>query len=78
MDEPVISPPVEPEQLIELSRARAESIMAALGEDPGTMAAVSGSPQQVRASLADSSLAAQIVVANHNAGKTLRSDAGHS
>lgn len=56
-----------PETLLELSRGRAESIFAALGPDPGAMAAVSASPREVEETLAGTPLAEQIVLANHNA-----------
>jgi acyl transferase domain-containing protein/NAD(P)H-dependent flavin oxidoreductase YrpB (nitropropane dioxygenase family) len=54
----------EPEQLLELSVARANAIVTAVGEDPGTMAAVSASIEEVRDLLPDG-----VVVANHNAPK---------
>ncbi|TDB82921.1 SDR family NAD(P)-dependent oxidoreductase [Actinomadura sp. KC216] len=50
--------------MIELSAARAEAILAAAGEDPGAMAAVTGSLRDVRETLAGLS---GIVIANHNA-----------
>ncbi|MFD0525030.1 SDR family NAD(P)-dependent oxidoreductase [Paractinoplanes durhamensis] len=53
-----------PATLLELSRSRAASILAAAGSDPGTMAAVSATPAQITAVLGDS---ADVVVANHNA-----------
>jgi acyl transferase domain-containing protein/NAD(P)H-dependent flavin oxidoreductase YrpB (nitropropane dioxygenase family)/NAD(P)-dependent dehydrogenase (short-subunit alcohol dehydrogenase family)/acyl carrier protein len=49
--------------LLELSRARGQSIVAAAGSDPGTMAAVSATAEQVRAVLGDG----PVVIANHNA-----------
>ncbi|ALG14935.1 hypothetical protein AOZ06_20960 [Kibdelosporangium phytohabitans] len=51
----------EPEQLLELSEARAKAIVSAVGDDPGTMAAVSGAIGDVRALVPDN-----VVVANHN------------
>jgi acyl transferase domain-containing protein/NAD(P)H-dependent flavin oxidoreductase YrpB (nitropropane dioxygenase family)/NAD(P)-dependent dehydrogenase (short-subunit alcohol dehydrogenase family)/acyl carrier protein len=54
----------EPEQLLELSAARANAIVTAVGEDPGTMAAVSASIEEVRNLVPDG-----VVVANHNAPK---------
>ncbi|ONI91376.1 hypothetical protein ALI144C_01295 [Actinosynnema sp. ALI-1.44] len=51
----------EPEQLLELSEARAKAIVSAVGDDPGTMAAVSGAVDEVRALVPD-----DVVVANHN------------
>nr|WP_042188477.1 type I polyketide synthase [Kibdelosporangium sp. MJ126-NF4]CEL18267.1 modular polyketide synthase [Kibdelosporangium sp. MJ126-NF4]CTQ97753.1 modular polyketide synthase [Kibdelosporangium sp. MJ126-NF4] len=51
----------EPEQLLELSEARAKAIVSAVGIDPGMMAAVSGSIDDVRALVPDN-----VVVANHN------------
>jgi acyl transferase domain-containing protein/NAD(P)H-dependent flavin oxidoreductase YrpB (nitropropane dioxygenase family)/nucleoside-diphosphate-sugar epimerase len=50
-------------ELLELSEARAAAIIAAAGSDPGTMAAVSAAPEQVRAVLGDG----PVVLANHNA-----------
>ncbi len=54
---------VGPAELLELSEARGQAILAAAGTDPGTMAAVSAPVERVRAVLADES----VVVANHNA-----------
>ncbi len=57
--------------LLELSEARAAAILDAVGEaragDPGTMAAVAGAVDDVRAALADAGAAPSVVVANHNA-----------
>jgi acyl transferase domain-containing protein/NAD(P)H-dependent flavin oxidoreductase YrpB (nitropropane dioxygenase family) len=53
--------------LLELSAERADAILAAVGDDPGTMAAVTGTADQVRGVLRDSGLADDVVVANHNA-----------
>ncbi|TDD74600.1 SDR family NAD(P)-dependent oxidoreductase [Actinomadura darangshiensis] len=50
--------------MIGLSAARAEAILAAAGDDAGAMAAVTASPAEVRAALSGVS---EIVVANHNA-----------
>ncbi len=52
--------------LLELSEARAEAIVAAVGDDPGTMAAVLGSSAQVEGVLKAAGLSGQVVVANHN------------
>jgi len=52
-----------PEQLLELSEARGRAILTAAGADPGAMAAVGATPEQVRAVLGDR----PVVVANHNA-----------
>ncbi|MGH3940832.1 MAG: SDR family oxidoreductase [Pseudonocardiaceae bacterium] len=52
--------------LLELSEARAEAILAAAGDDPGTMAAVAASGAQVERVLHAADLADQVVVANHN------------
>ncbi|MFE9633621.1 SDR family NAD(P)-dependent oxidoreductase [Streptomyces sp. NPDC006463] len=49
--------------LLRLSARRAEAIVAAAGEDPGAMAAVSAAPEQVR----EIAARAGCVVANHNA-----------
>ncbi|MFE5805826.1 SDR family NAD(P)-dependent oxidoreductase [Streptomyces sp. NPDC056491] len=51
------------QSLLRLSTRRAEAIVAAVGADPGAMAAVSAAPKQVR-EIADR---AGCVVANHNA-----------
>lgn len=56
----------DPATLLELSEARAEAILAAAGDDPGTMAAVAGSPGDVEQVLRAAGLAEQVVVANHN------------
>ncbi|MBO2459394.1 type I polyketide synthase [Actinomadura violacea] len=50
--------------MIELSAARAEAILAAAGADPGAMAAVAAPLRQVRDAVSGVS---EIVVANHNA-----------
>ncbi|MBV8931706.1 MAG: SDR family NAD(P)-dependent oxidoreductase, partial [Kutzneria sp.] len=50
-----------PTTLLELSRARAESIIASTGADPGAMAAVSATAEQVAPLLTD-----QVVIANYN------------
>ncbi|WP_007518108.1 type I polyketide synthase [Frankia saprophytica] len=56
--------------LIGLSEARAAAILAAAGEDPGTMAAVSAPAADVRAALdAAGGRAAEVVLANQNAPK---------
>ncbi|CAM3294409.1 type I polyketide synthase [Kibdelosporangium persicum] len=51
----------EPGQLLELSEARAKAIVRAVGDDPGAMAAVTGSIDQIRGIVPD-----DVVVANHN------------
>ncbi|MFF4445618.1 SDR family NAD(P)-dependent oxidoreductase [Streptomyces sp. NPDC001502] len=51
------------ESLLRLSARRAEAIVAAAGADPGSMAAVSAAPQEVR----EIAARAGCVVANHNA-----------
>ncbi|OHV44770.1 type I polyketide synthase, partial [Pseudofrankia sp. BMG5.36] len=56
--------------LIGLSEARAAAILAAAGEDPGTMAAVSAPAADVRAALdAAGGRATEVVLANQNAPK---------
>ncbi|WP_237047681.1 type I polyketide synthase [Lentzea guizhouensis] len=50
-----------PAELLDLSAARAEAMLAAVGDDPGTMAAVTASVAEVEALLP-----ADVVVANHN------------
>ncbi|MEU0877047.1 SDR family NAD(P)-dependent oxidoreductase [Lentzea sp. NPDC005914] len=52
----------EPDDLLALSAARAEAMLEAVGEDPGTMAAVSAPLASVEALLPP-----DVVVANHNA-----------
>ncbi|MGH3852760.1 MAG: SDR family NAD(P)-dependent oxidoreductase [Pseudonocardiaceae bacterium] len=54
---------LDPAQLPELSEARGRAILAAAGADPGTMAAITGTPERIRAVLGDG----PVVVANHNA-----------
>ncbi|SES17012.1 Acyl transferase domain-containing protein [Lentzea xinjiangensis] len=51
-----------PDELLDLSAARAEAMLDAVGEDPGTMAAVSAPLAEVEALLPP-----DVVVANHNA-----------
>ncbi|MFD4637664.1 SDR family oxidoreductase [Lentzea sp. NPDC058436] len=51
-----------PSELLELSAARAAAMLEAVGEDPGTMAAVTASVSEVEALLPS-----DVVVANHNA-----------
>ncbi|MGH3824018.1 MAG: SDR family NAD(P)-dependent oxidoreductase [Pseudonocardiaceae bacterium] len=59
---------LRPEQLLELSEARAQAILAAVGADPGTMAAVAAAAEQVQTVLGEG----PVVVANHNApGQTM-------
>jgi malonyl CoA-acyl carrier protein transacylase/NAD(P)-dependent dehydrogenase (short-subunit alcohol dehydrogenase family) len=50
-------------ELLKLSEARGQAILAAAGSDPGTMAAVTATAEQVRAVLGDG----PVVIANHNA-----------
>ncbi|MGH3865269.1 MAG: SDR family NAD(P)-dependent oxidoreductase [Pseudonocardiaceae bacterium] len=52
--------------LLELSEARADAILAAAGDDPGIMAAVSASAAQVERVLQVVGLSEQVVAANHN------------
>ncbi|MGB9281511.1 MAG: acyltransferase domain-containing protein, partial [Pseudonocardiaceae bacterium] len=54
---------IEPAELLELSEARGQAILAAAGPDSGTMAAVTATVEQVEAALGDG----PVVVANHNA-----------
>jgi acyl transferase domain-containing protein/NAD(P)H-dependent flavin oxidoreductase YrpB (nitropropane dioxygenase family) len=56
----------DPATLIDLSTERAAAILVAAGEDPGAMAAVSGTADQIQAVLAGSGLAGAVVLANHN------------
>ncbi|TWP53976.1 SDR family NAD(P)-dependent oxidoreductase [Lentzea tibetensis] len=53
-----------PQQLLELSAARAEAIVGAVGDEPGTMAAVSATLDEV-----EPLLTGDVVVANHNSPK---------
>ncbi|MFC0549224.1 type I polyketide synthase [Kutzneria chonburiensis] len=53
-----------PATLLALSRARAESILGAAGDDPGTMAAFTAGLPEVASVLTD-----ELVVANHNGPK---------
>ncbi|GGQ41565.1 polyketide synthase [Couchioplanes caeruleus subsp. azureus] len=57
----------DPATLLDLSRERAAAILAAAGDDPGTMAAVGGTAEQVTAALAAAGLDGEVVLANHNA-----------
>ncbi|SCE84106.1 Acyl transferase domain-containing protein [Micromonospora echinospora] len=58
--------------LLELSRERAAAILGATpGEDPGTMAAVSATPEQVAQVLASAGLTSEVVLANRNAPKQI-------
>ncbi|HEX6403980.1 MAG TPA: SDR family NAD(P)-dependent oxidoreductase [Pseudonocardiaceae bacterium] len=50
-------------ELLELSELRGQAILAAAGSEPGTMAAVTATAEQVRAVLGNG----PVVVANHNA-----------
>ncbi|MDE0890779.1 MAG: SDR family NAD(P)-dependent oxidoreductase [Planctomycetota bacterium] len=52
------------DRLLEISEARANSILNAAGEDPGTMAAVNGTKDEIEAALSDID---GIVLANQNA-----------
>ncbi|MER6534943.1 SDR family NAD(P)-dependent oxidoreductase [Streptomyces sp900105755] len=55
-----------PETLLRLSAERASAILAAAGDEPGTMAAVSGSADDVAHALRTADAPASVVVANHN------------
>jgi malonyl CoA-acyl carrier protein transacylase len=55
-----------PRELIELSRLRAECILDAAGDDPGTMAAVSAPADEVAKAIGDLE---GVVIANYNAPK---------
>ncbi|WDZ86647.1 type I polyketide synthase [Micromonospora cathayae] len=57
--------------LLELSRERAAAILGATGEDPGTMAAVSATPDEVAQVLAAAGLTSEVVLANRNAPKQI-------
>ncbi|MGW1622024.1 SDR family NAD(P)-dependent oxidoreductase [Streptomyces sp. NPDC002172] len=55
-----------PETLLDLSAERAAAILAAAGDEPGTMAAVSGAADDVERALRTAGAPASVVVANHN------------
>ncbi|HTJ36227.1 MAG TPA: beta-ketoacyl synthase N-terminal-like domain-containing protein, partial [Dactylosporangium sp.] len=57
---------LDPPTLLRLSRQRAEAIVGATGDDPGTMAAVTATAERVLAVLADAGLADRVVLANRN------------
>ncbi|MFE9610908.1 SDR family NAD(P)-dependent oxidoreductase [Streptomyces sp. NPDC006012] len=56
----------DPATLLDLSRERADAILAAAGADPGTMAAVTGSTARIGDVLEGAGLSGQVVLANHN------------
>ncbi|MER7003944.1 SDR family NAD(P)-dependent oxidoreductase [Dactylosporangium sp. NPDC000555] len=56
----------EPATLLRLSRRRAEAILDAAGDDPGTMAAVSATAERIVQVLDDAGLAGRVVLANQN------------
>ncbi|MGH4027761.1 SDR family NAD(P)-dependent oxidoreductase [Actinomycetota bacterium Odt1-20B] len=58
---------LDPAGLGALSRERAAAILDATGEDPGTMAAVAASAEEVERVLAEEHLVREVVAANHNA-----------
>ncbi|MGW4910945.1 SDR family NAD(P)-dependent oxidoreductase [Streptomyces sp. NPDC004270] len=58
-----------PETLLELSAERAAAILAAAGDEPGTMAAVSGAAEDVEHALRTAGVPDSVVVANHNSPK---------
>ncbi|MGW2683212.1 SDR family oxidoreductase [Streptomyces sp. NPDC001414] len=55
-----------PETLLALSTERAAAILAAAGDEPGTMAAVSGAAADVERALRTAGIPDSVVVANHN------------
>ncbi|WP_316759339.1 SDR family oxidoreductase [Streptomyces herbicida] len=57
---------LDPETLLELSAERASAILAAAGDDPGTMAAVSAGAADVEAALHTAGAPASVVLANRN------------
>ncbi|WP_333778499.1 beta-ketoacyl synthase N-terminal-like domain-containing protein, partial [Streptomyces sp. IBSBF 3136] len=57
---------LDAETLLELSTERASAILAAAGDEPGTMAAVGAGAQEVARALRDSGAPGSVVVANHN------------
>ncbi|WHT17019.1 SDR family oxidoreductase [Crossiella sp. CA-258035] len=65
---------IDPDTLLAISAARAESILAAAeaaGGDPGTMAAVSGQAPAVIEVLEQAGLSGEVVLANHNSPKQI-------
>ncbi|HWC82849.1 MAG TPA: SDR family oxidoreductase [Pseudonocardiaceae bacterium] len=58
---------LDPAVLLQLSVARAEAILHAAGDDPGAMAAVAATPDEVERALSGVPGAEPVVVANHNA-----------
>ncbi|MEU1404434.1 SDR family NAD(P)-dependent oxidoreductase [Streptomyces sp. NPDC005728] len=57
---------LDPETLLELSGERASAILAAAGDEPGTMAAVGAGAEDVVHALHAAGAPASVVVANHN------------
>ncbi|MDQ0947599.1 acyl transferase domain-containing protein/NAD(P)H-dependent flavin oxidoreductase YrpB (nitropropane dioxygenase family) [Streptomyces phaeochromogenes] len=57
---------ITPEALLELSAERAAAILSAVGDDPGTMAAVAAGAEEVERALRETGAPATVVVANHN------------
>ncbi|MGW3941483.1 SDR family NAD(P)-dependent oxidoreductase [Streptomyces phaeochromogenes] len=57
---------IAPEALLELSAERAAAILSAVGEDPGTMAAVAAGAEDVEGALRETGAPGTVVVANHN------------
>jgi acyl transferase domain-containing protein/NAD(P)H-dependent flavin oxidoreductase YrpB (nitropropane dioxygenase family)/NAD(P)-dependent dehydrogenase (short-subunit alcohol dehydrogenase family) len=63
---------LDPADLLTLSAARGEAILAAAGADPGTMAAVAAPAAAVADALAGDEACRGVVIANHNApGQTV-------
>ncbi|MFB7174151.1 SDR family oxidoreductase [Streptomyces sp. NPDC056254] len=57
---------LSPRSLLTLSAQRAESIMDAVGSEPGSMAAVSASRHEVEETLHEAIATGRVVIANHN------------
>ncbi|MFJ5971895.1 SDR family NAD(P)-dependent oxidoreductase [Streptomyces sp. NPDC093060] len=57
---------LDPETLLELSTERASAILAAAGDEPGTMAAVGAGAEDVARALRAAGAPESVVVANHN------------
>jgi acyl transferase domain-containing protein/NAD(P)H-dependent flavin oxidoreductase YrpB (nitropropane dioxygenase family) len=55
-----------PQTLLELSAERATAILAAAGDEPGTMAAVAAGAQDVERALRETRAPGSVVLANHN------------
>ncbi|WP_394940524.1 SDR family NAD(P)-dependent oxidoreductase [Psychromicrobium sp. YIM B11713] len=57
---------IDAQTLIALSTARAEAVVAAIGEEPGKMAAISASAAEIETALERAGLAGSVTLANRN------------